>query len=244
MVEVSVHHAQVDAGRIEPHLSALRALGISLHTLALDADSERPASSGFDLYYLSSSAMLAPCEQRLRTRLQQGTPRASLLVFLDAVELAADWDERLRPFKSLAGYSAASGQLMRKLTRTVLETIDEISGATISEYTPEDATLMLPSALVISCDGNDFLVPQDFMGLVTLGRGANCQIRLDSSFVSRLHGCFRSSSEGFHYRDLSSNGTTLLQGHEEALLHDDEVVLPAQCALRVGDRIVSLQINA
>ena len=242
-MNVLVHHARADEARIETHLEALRTLGVELHTSSLDEATATGGVDAFDVYYISAGSLAPACVPQLRERVRGSAPRAALLVFLDAVELAPDLDALLKRFNSLAGYSAASGALLRKLTRSVLEAIDELSGATVRVQAPEDATVVLPAALVISCDEQKFLVPQDYMGLVTLGRGANCQVRLDSGVVSRLHGCFRTSSEGFHYRDLSSNGTTLLQDHEETLLHDDEVVLPARCALRIGDRVVSLQIN-
>jgi pSer/pThr/pTyr-binding forkhead associated (FHA) protein len=93
--------------------------------------------------------------------------------------------------------------------------------------------------LIVTCAGKEYVIPTDYEGLATVGRGVSCQICVDSSFASRLHGCFRCTQEQFTYRDMSSNGTTLLEGHEEVLVHDDEVPLPKHGSLRIGDTVLS-----
>jgi predicted component of type VI protein secretion system len=96
-------------------------------------------------------------------------------------------------------------------------------------------TRIRDQALVVSYAGRDYVVPPDFHGLFAIGRGASCQIVVDSMIVSRLHGCIRVSDDCFAYRDTSSNGTVLLAGHDETLVHDSEVALPETGALKIGD---------
>lgn len=96
-----------------------------------------------------------------------------------------------------------------------------------------DETLIHPGGLVVRCEGRDYVIPPDFRGLFAIGRGPMCEIVLDSQVVSRLHGCIRATESGFRYRDMSSNGTIVMDGHDEKLLHEDEVILPDSGALRI-----------
>lgn len=105
------------------------------------------------------------------------------------------------------------------------------------------ATVILPAALKLRFAGQEVQVPADFDGLIAVGRGSQCQVRLPSSYVSRLHGCFQATAEGFSYRDMSQNGTVLSQGHEEMLLHETEVLLSGQGQLQMGDQSVAFVIS-
>lgn len=108
--------------------------------------------------------------------------------------------------------------------------------------TDRDAdTLIHPNGLVVRCEGREYVIPSHFRGLFAIGRGPQCEIVLDSQVVSRLHGCIRATGSGFSYRDMSSNGTILLDGHDEKLLHDDEVSLPDQGALRIHDYLLAFR---
>ncbi|MEM9620299.1 MAG: FHA domain-containing protein [Pseudomonadota bacterium] len=108
---------------------------------------------------------------------------------------------------------------------------------------PDDiATQVMPASLHIRFAGRQLQVPADFDGLIAAGRGSECQVQLPSSYVSRLHGCFQATVEGFSYRDMSRNGTVLLQAHEEMILHETEVLLRGQGELRMGDQLVSFRV--
>lgn len=96
-------------------------------------------------------------------------------------------------------------------------------------------------ALIVRYGEREFVIPAHFGGLFAIGRGASCQIVLDSSVVSRLHGCIRAGAGGFLYRDTSSNGTILLNGHDETLIQESEVPLPDAGALRIGDELLRFQ---
>jgi pSer/pThr/pTyr-binding forkhead associated (FHA) protein len=98
-----------------------------------------------------------------------------------------------------------------------------------------DPTRIRPRALVVSYGGRDYVVPPDFHGLFAIGRGASCQITVDSKIVSRLHGCIRVTNGLYSYRDTSSNGTIVMTGHDETLVQEAEIELPEAGALKVGD---------
>ena len=98
-----------------------------------------------------------------------------------------------------------------------------------------ERTQIHPRALVVSHAGRNYIVPPDFQGLFAIGRGSSCEIVLDSRIVSRLHGCIRVTNGRYSYRDTSSNGTVVTRGHDETLVHDEEVELPEAGALRIGD---------
>ncbi len=95
-------------------------------------------------------------------------------------------------------------------------------------------TRIAPASMTIRWDDDAFRIPPDYGGLVTVGRGSECSIRLDSDFASRLHGCIRVTPEGYAYRDMSSNGTILIHGHDEVLVKDAETLLGASGRLRIG----------
>jgi predicted component of type VI protein secretion system len=103
----------------------------------------------------------------------------------------------------------------------------------------DERTRILPDALVLNHGGRDYIVPPDFRGLFAIGRGTSCQIVLDSPIVSRLHGCIRVARDGYSYRDTSSNGTVLMSGHDETLVHDKEVPLPEAGALKIGEVVLA-----
>jgi len=98
-----------------------------------------------------------------------------------------------------------------------------------------EATRMQSRALILRHAGRDYVVPPDFNGLFSIGRSNSCQITLDSSIVSRLHGCIRVTGGTYVYRDTSSNGTVIIDGHDEILVHEAEIALPDAGALKVAD---------
>ncbi len=104
----------------------------------------------------------------------------------------------------------------------------------VANATAEPATSMLPQSLLIRCEEREHRIPPDYGGLFTIGRGVSCQLQIESTYASRLHGCFRVCDGAFTYRDMSSNGTRLLVAHDEHIVHDEEVVLANVGALRIG----------
>ena len=105
-------------------------------------------------------------------------------------------------------------------------------------------TLIVPRSLLVTNGTSEHLIPPDFRGLVSVGRSESCQICIDSTFASRLHGCLRTDGQLFLYRDMSTNGTLLLGGHEELLVHDEEVSLLPKGGLRIGDVVLKFAVHA
>ncbi|MGI9327719.1 MAG: FHA domain-containing protein [Pseudomonadales bacterium] len=120
--------------------------------------------------------------------------------------------------------------------RVALGTLQLLDSAyiTAANTTAEPATSMLPQSLLIRCEEREHRIPPDYGGLFTIGRGESCQLQIESTYASRLHGCFRVCDGAFTYRDMSSNGTRLLVAHDEHIVHDEEVALANVGALRIG----------
>lgn len=105
-------------------------------------------------------------------------------------------------------------------------------------------TELLPESLLLHCAHQTSTLPSDYGGLFTIGRGQTCQLQIDSTYASRLHGCFRVCDGAFTYRDMSSNGTRLLIGHDERIVHDEEVPLTRVGALRIGNVEINFSMTA
>ena len=108
----------------------------------------------------------------------------------------------------------------------------------------DDSTQIIPAALRLSFNGKEISVPPDFDGLISVGRGTSSQVRLESSYVSRLHGCFRFAAGRFTYRDMSQNGSMLIVGHEEQMLFNEEAPLQGSGWIRIGDQSISFTVAA
>jgi hypothetical protein len=143
--------------------------------------------------------------------------------------------------ESLAAYTMTRQQVQLSLLRAALQATERLTKDTRPVSNP---TLVGSNALKITLSDaeTEVLVPYGFSGLVTVGRSDSCQIHLNSTYVSRMHGCFRWLAMGFRYRDMSQNGTVLIQRHEEIIVHNDEVILEGSGSLRMGDFLLSFII--
>jgi hypothetical protein len=240
---VELRFADEDRGIAEEDAETLRALGLKVTMAPLDApllDSPTPQL----LVYLSrhnggsgaARELLALVRSR-GTRPDAAGPVEPVFIDVDGsdppVELTAP---------PLARHALTVEGYRRALRATVLETLDQTGWA--ADTSTADQTRFVPASLIVSWADQSFVIPPDFRGLVTIGRSASCQIHLDSTFASRLHGCFRYDHEHYHYRDMSTNGTVLYDGHEELLLHDEERLLPEHGELKIGDVGVVFSIHA
>jgi hypothetical protein len=255
--QVRCFFAQADAARVSPAIGLIESLGfeVSLHQLtatraAVDA---APLGDGYvgdfgrtiRVLFLSSACLDAGWVQQLQ---QSAWPAydssSSLIVHLQPMPPGHKLVSSLAPLPVLLAYTDSNDAFQLRLAKALLELLDSQADELVPVTDEDDnLTRMLPASLVISCAGKEHVIPQDFRGLVTVGRGTSCQICLDSSFVSRLHGCFRYHNGQFSYRDMSSNGTVLLFGHEEVLVQEMEVDLPASARLRIGDMVLSIAIS-
>ncbi len=181
-----------------------------------------------------SSAWL-PREKVLLSLLQSAFAHQFMLLDLDATA-----PQRVRAqglSVDVNTHNAARVQL--QVMRFALQRLEWGWGR--SDNTP---TEFLPATLKLTFSGRGLQVPADFDGLIAVGRSSSCQVQLVSDYVSRLHGCFQVTAEGFSYRDMSRNGTVLVQGHEEIVLHESETLLTGAGSLRVGDQQVGFVVAA
>ncbi len=135
--------------------------------------------------------------------------------------------------------SSADARVQLQVLRFVLNRLEWAWGRQ-----RDQATILLPAMLSIEYNGQQSKIPAKFDGLIAVGRSSHCQIQLASNYVSRMHGCFQATAEGFSYRDTSQNGTVLVQGHEEIVLHESEVLLTGRGVLHIGDQVLSFNAGA
>ncbi len=104
-------------------------------------------------------------------------------------------------------------------------------------------TRLLPDVLIIEYEDRRNLVPADFGGRYTIGRGQDCQLKVDSDFISRHHGFITSDHGAFRYRDQSRNGSVLKSSDGEQLIHVSEVTLPSSGQLKIGNVTISFEVS-
>ncbi|MEM1435658.1 MAG: FHA domain-containing protein [Pseudomonadota bacterium] len=136
-------------------------------------------------------------------------------------------------FELVSVYGLTDSHACVRLAQAVLRRLDlQFERGTADGW--ERGTELLPESLLLRCGDREHRIPPDYGGLFTIGRGQSSQLRIDSNYASRLHGCFRVSEGTFTYRDMSSNGTRLQVGHNERIVHDEEIALKRPGILRIG----------
>lgn len=81
---------------------------------------------------------------------------------------------------------------------------------------------------------NRQLVLSASSGELTLGRGADMDISIDSEFASRDHARIRCQGSTFILADVSTNGTYVNLDDSVVFIHDDEVILRGQGWISLG----------
>lgn len=228
---VHIHFCEADRSPAAEDAAAVAALGLAVTLSSLDEAA--PAGPALPVALMYLSARVAQDHARVwRARIEQARDAHVSLVVIALDDTPPPVRLTSAP---LQRHSLSRAEYLRRLLADVLESLDRTGWV--------DDTLMqtrlVLDALVVSQAGGQTVIPPDFRGLITVGRSATCQISVASTFASRLHGCFRRSGDHYLYRDMSTNGTILYDGHEEILLHDDERELPAVGELRIGDVTLS-----
>ena len=81
---------------------------------------------------------------------------------------------------------------------------------------------------------NQHLMLSASSGELSLGRGAEMDISIDSEFASRDHARIRCKDSTFILADLSTNGTYVNVNDSVVFIHDDEVILRGQGWISLG----------
>jgi hypothetical protein len=217
----------------------LEALGLRVRLAGLDGPA--PAQ-GVQVVYLPTGEADIPNAVRPSDS-GAGEGAARIAVVADPVGRVLE-SSRRGPFRRVLVRSpepAAAGAFAAELREAVLEELDRCGAGGLAGGAEE--TRFLPGSLAVSWSGGRVVVPVDFGGLVTVGRSPTCQVTIESSFASRLHGCIRSAAGVWLYRDMSRNGTVLYDGHEELLIQDAECELADGVELRIGDQSLRVARN-
>lgn len=100
-------------------------------------------------------------------------------------------------------------------------------------------TRMLPRALHLIYNSNQYDVTTAPNTRFTLGRSSECNLVLKSDFVSRVHGYVYFSEGKYHYQDTSSNGTQLLSNANDLHLQQDSSELATVGQIIMGGAIIN-----
>ena len=232
---IETHFAQADEAQVESSLRMIRQIGFGVNLYPLSATPADTQLTGYSarlltIFYESKATHTTA---RLLERMQQACEAQSgyLVVRLDATCAAPGPDDS---HLQIMAYAMHTEHLRLRLAKAVLQTLDNLLESNFA-----DDTTVLSESLHIQYGEKQVLMPREFSGLITIGRGTSCQIQIESGLVSRMHGCFRWLGDAFSYRDMSQNGSVLIQKHEEVLVHNTEVELAGTGVIRVGDASVS-----
>ena len=244
---VVAHYLLRDERAVDADCAIVEAMGIAFIRAGIDHHLPYAATDDLravSLLYLSSAELTDQARLEIRARVEAAacSGQPVLVVELDATTDA----DQFPPFAhgaALAHYALPVQRYQRMLRSRILECLDN-AVRPAATHAHDSHTLIVPRALGVTTGTSEHLIPPDFRGLVSVGRSESCQICIDSTFASRLHGCLRTDGERFLYRDMSTNGTLLLGGHEELLVHDEEVSLLEKGSLRIGDVILEFAVRA
>lgn len=244
---VVAHYFACDQAVVDADAAILEAAGIGFtsHVMDRPALSERADSvepDAVSLVYVSPAGLSRQASGIISAQIESALTRGQRILLIE-LEQSATAHEFAASFKAdmlLTRHALSAQRYERLLLTSVLECLDNAD-----RCAPGDGaqTLIVPRSLLVTTGTSEHLVPPDFRGFVSVGRSESCQICIDSSFASRLHGSFRSDGGRFLYRDMSTNGTLLLGGHEEVLVHDEEVDLPAKGSLRIGEIVLKFAVH-
>ena len=229
--------AKVDLGVID-RLGI--AVGLSLLDPGCDGWVQRVGPGTVVVAYLSSACAEPQIHSLLVEQIDAALGRPLPVLGIELDESAAAL-LKTRLILRVERHCLSAQEYQRQLYGLVLECADRTGYNRVPEpgsapaSAKEEETRIYPHALIVSDGASEIVIPPDFRGLVTLGRSETCQLSLNSSFASRMHGALRSDGERYLYRDMSRNGTLLYDGHEEFLLHDEECQLPLKGELRIGE---------
>ena len=240
-----VSYAHADAAIVMSDLVVLGVEGINCwHDEAIPGGAQwreevarrLAASSGVLCFLSKNSARSAHCVSEITFAIDEGKPL--ICVYLEAFTLPAGLRMSLSPRQGLYRYSIpAIADYHEKLVRAALS-----AAAPSTPVTEIPPTRLLPDALVLEYGDRQNVIPANFSGRFSIGRDRDCQLRIDSDFISRHHGYVKVHRGTFQYCDQSRNGSLLKTSSIEQLVHRTEVTLPEAGQLNIGDVTISFEV--
>ncbi len=193
-------------------------------------------SSGVVCFISRHSVGSEYCTQEIGFAIDEG--KQFICVYVEPVVLAPGLQMSLSHRQALIRYAIDEPAYRDKLLQAARHLATPADHAV---NIPE--TRLLPDVLIIQYEDRKSLVPADFSGRYTIGRGQDCQLKVNSDFISRHHGFIVSDRGAFRYRDQSRNGSVLKSSDGEQLVHVSEVTLPNSGELRIGNVTISFEVS-
>jgi TIR domain/FHA domain len=157
-----------------------------------------------------------------------------ICIYLEDVALTPGLSMSIGRHQGLIRYALEPAAYRDKL-------IDAARRALMPDTSSGPSTLFLPETLLLRHADRSAIVPAGFSELFSVGRGADCNLIIESAFISRRHGYFKALGGAFVYRDESRNGTILKTDTEEQLLHGESTTLPRVGRLVIGDVTIEFE---
>lgn len=182
------------------------------------------------------------CRQEISFALDHGKP--ILCIYIDDTELTPGLQMSLNHRQTIARhqhshnldsyYNLASSALSAFHTKPAKHRPQQ-QPAIATQMT----TRMLPRALHLIYNSNQYDVTTSPNARFTLGRSSECNLVLKSDFVSRVHGYIYFSERKYHYQDTSSNGTQLLSNAKDLHLQQASSELASVGQIIMGGAIIN-----
>jgi len=232
-----ISYARADAPAVLPDIAALRSGGISVWydeaipggVLWREELAQRIAGARGVVCFLSANFLRSQyCIAELSFAIDETIPL--VCVYLEPLTLTAGLRMSIGHRQALLRYAMPAHDYLERLVAAVRQIMTP-AGAESDEL---PNTSLLRDSLSIRYGQRSYTVPAHFGGRFMVGRSPECQLLIDSNFISRRHGYFTAPHGAFRYTDQSSNGSVLKTTDAEVLVHGDVVTLPDAGELRLG----------
>jgi len=240
-----ISYARADADAVLADVAALRMAGVSVWydeaipggVLWREELAQRIAGARGVVCFLSANFLRSQyCIAEISFAIDETIPL--VCVYLEPLTLSAGLRMSVGHRQGLLRYTMPQEQYLERFVAAVRQ-ITTPASADASEL---PSTYLFRNSLSIRYGQLSYTVPAHFGGRFLVGRSPECQLLIDSNFISRHHGYFTSQHGDFRYTDQSSNGSVLKTTAAEALVHGDAVTLPDAGELRLGDVTIAFVI--
>jgi hypothetical protein len=240
-----ISYARADATTVLVDVAALQTAGVTVWyddaipggVLWREELARRIAGARGVVCFLSANFLRSQyCIAELSFAIDETIPL--VCVYLEPLTLTAGLRMSIGHRQALLRYALSSEDYLERLVAAVGHSLTPAAADSVELPT----TYLLPDSLSIRYGQRSYTVPAHFGGRFLVGRSPECQLLIESNFISRRHGYFTVQHGDFRYTDQSSNGSVLKTTDAEVLVHGDAVTLPHTGELRLGDVTIAFVI--